>query len=80
MQSHFRACIRELDVVESWAGNAGRGKMQDIDHTSHNSRERAIQRVDARELLGPRGEVRIIHKDTEYRLRLTSNDKLILTK
>lgn len=54
--------------------------MQDIDHTSRNSRERAIQRVDARELLGPRGEVRIIHKDTEYRLRLTSNDKLILTK
>jgi hemin uptake protein HemP len=36
--------------------------------------------IDARELLGPRKEVTIIHAGERYRLRITMNNKLILTK
>jgi hemin uptake protein HemP len=33
-----------------------------------------------RELLADGNEVILVHNDQEYRLRITSNDKLILTK
>jgi hemin uptake protein HemP len=36
--------------------------------------------IDARELLGPRQEATIIHGAERYRLRITANNKLILTK
>ncbi|QGM46231.1 hemin uptake protein HemP [Methylocystis heyeri] len=36
--------------------------------------------MDARELLGPRQEMTIIHAGERYRLRVTANNKLILTK
>jgi hemin uptake protein HemP len=36
--------------------------------------------IDARELLGPRQEATIIHGAERYRLRVTANNKLILTK
>jgi hemin uptake protein HemP len=36
--------------------------------------------LDSRALLGGAHEVRITHAGQEYRLRLTRNDKLILTK
>jgi hemin uptake protein HemP len=39
-----------------------------------------LPRIDASMLLASGREVILVHKDTEYRLRLTSNDKLILTK
>ena len=39
-----------------------------------------IPKIDARTLLASGREIILVHKDTEYRLRLTSNDKLILTK
>lgn len=39
-----------------------------------------IPQIDAHTLLGTGREVILIHKDMQYRLRLTSNDKLILTK
>ena len=39
-----------------------------------------IPKIDASTLLAHGREVILVHKDTEYRLRLTSNDKLILTK
>jgi hemin uptake protein HemP len=39
-----------------------------------------VPRIDASLLLVTGREVILVHKDTEYRLRLTSNDKLILTK
>ena len=39
----------------------------------------AVQRVSSQALLGPRGELLIVHNGREYRLRLTQNDKLILT-
>jgi hemin uptake protein HemP len=38
-----------------------------------------MRRIDVRELLGDRREVLIVHGGREYRLRLTSNGKLILT-
>ena len=36
-------------------------------------------RVASDSLLGPRGELLIVHNGREYRLRLTQNGKLILT-
>ena len=42
--------------------------------------ERAVpQRVASETLLGPNRELVIVHNGREYRLRLTQNDKLILT-
>jgi len=38
-----------------------------------------VRRIDVRELLGDRRELLIVHGGREYRLRLTSNGKLILT-
>ncbi|HXJ02667.1 MAG TPA: hemin uptake protein HemP [Micropepsaceae bacterium] len=40
----------------------------------------SIPKIDAGTLLASGREIILVHKDTEYRLRLTSNDKLILTK
>ena len=39
-----------------------------------------IPRIDASTLLASAREIILIHKDNQYRLRITSNDKLILTK
>ena len=41
---------------------------------------RRAPRLNARDLLSGGREVILVYKDFEYRLRLTSNDKLILTK
>lgn len=38
-----------------------------------------LARVSSESLLGPRGELLIVHNGREYRLRLTQNGKLILT-
>ena len=40
----------------------------------------AIPRIDASTLLASRREIILVHNEQEYRLRITSNDKLILTK
>ena len=40
----------------------------------------AIREVSSRELLGDADELLIRHRDALYRLRLTKQDKLILTK
>lgn len=39
-----------------------------------------LRRLLATELFAGAREVIIVHRDQEYRLRITSNDKLILTK
>ena len=39
-----------------------------------------VPRIDASSLLASRREIILVHKEQEYRLRITSNDKLILTK
>jgi hemin uptake protein HemP len=38
------------------------------------------RRLSSSILFGTRNEIVIVHNDEEYRLRITSNDKLILTK
>lgn len=38
------------------------------------------RRIDSATLLGPRGEVFIVHQGQVYRLRVTAQGKLILTK
>jgi hemin uptake protein HemP len=38
------------------------------------------RRHSVRELMGDQGEAVLVHMDQEYRLRITSNGKLILTK
>lgn len=39
-----------------------------------------IKRIAVRELIGEGREAVLLHEGAEYRLRLTSNGKLILTK
>jgi hemin uptake protein HemP len=39
-----------------------------------------VPRIDASTLLASSREVILVHNEQEYRLRITSNDKLILTK
>lgn len=41
---------------------------------------RKSQRVYSAELLGQSRELVILHRGEEYRLRITSNDRLLLTK
>jgi hemin uptake protein HemP len=43
-------------------------------------KERPTPRIDASSLLAAGKEVILVHNEQEYRLRITSNDKLILTK
>ena len=40
----------------------------------------ATRRLQAREMLGPKGVVQIEHEGEIYTLRLTRNNRLILTK
>jgi hemin uptake protein HemP len=40
----------------------------------------AVPRIDASTLLASSREIILVHNQQEYRLRITSNDKLILTK
>ena len=39
-----------------------------------------LRRIESRELLGPNGQIIIDHAGEDYRLRITSNGKLLLTK
>lgn len=40
----------------------------------------SVQEISSAQLLGPRGELIIIHNEERYTLRITANRKLILTK
>jgi len=40
----------------------------------------SVPRIDASTLLASSREIILVHNEQEYRLRITSNDKLILTK
>lgn len=48
-----------------------------VDEPRANSR---APEVHSEDLLGPRGELIIIHNEERYTLRITANRKLILTK
>lgn len=39
-----------------------------------------VRQIDSASLLGPRGELFIVHQQQLYRLRVTAQGKLILTK
>jgi len=45
-----------------------------------SSRGPGIPRIEASTLLASNREIILVHNQQEYRLRITSNDKLILTK
>lgn len=47
---------------------------------AEEARDRRVAAISARELLGPRGVVHIDHEGEIYTLRLTRNNRLILTK
>jgi hemin uptake protein HemP len=47
---------------------------------SLSERGPSLPRIDASTLLASSREIILVHNDQEYRLRITSNDKLILTK
>jgi len=48
---------------------------------AHSTSEKGpIPRIDASTLLASSREIILVHNQQEYRLRITSNDKLILTK
>ena len=40
----------------------------------------SLPRIEASTLLASSREIILVHNEQEYRLRITSNDKLILTK
>jgi len=47
--------------------------------TPGSIKRRPVRRLNSRELLAGEQEIIILHAGREYRLRVTSNDKLILT-
>ena len=49
-------------------------------HTAVTPSFAAVPRIDINDLLGDSRELILVHGNAEYRLRLTRNDKLILTK
>jgi hemin uptake protein HemP len=54
-------------------------KMNPEQKPSVSEPRKAPQKVASATLLGPDRELVIVHNGREYRLRLTQNDKLILT-
>jgi hemin uptake protein HemP len=54
----------------------------DSSRKPHTSSEKgpSVPRIDASTLLASSREIILVHNEQEYRLRITSNDKLILTK
>jgi len=48
--------------------------------TAGQPNRRPVREVESRDLLGDADELLIRHNDSVYRLRLTRQDKLILTK
>lgn len=53
---------------------------QRSDQAIPSNKDRAPVEIDARVLLGEKREATIIHAGERYRLRVTANNKLILTK
>lgn len=55
--------------------------MSDIaEEPGHAGKSDTVKQMQVHELMGNDREVIIVHQGEEYRLRLTSNNKLILTK
>ena len=61
--------------------NESKSEKQDMSETAPKPPgEREIVTVDVSTLLGPKGMVRIDHEGEIYTLRITRNNRLILTK
>ena len=60
--------------------NSNKKKIRYSDNQSDVSQSRQVPVFDTQQLFGESREVRINHCDEEYRLILTKNNKLILTK
>ncbi|HCK19426.1 MAG TPA: hemin uptake protein HemP [Thalassospira sp.] len=55
--------------------------MSDIaEEPGHAGKSETVKQMQVQDLMGDDREVIIVHQGEEYRLRLTSNNKLILTK
>jgi hemin uptake protein HemP len=54
--------------------------MKNITEKNKPISEEMRLKMDTQELFKTQNEIIIIHRGEEYRLRITSNDKLILTK
>jgi len=59
---------------------ASRIARSSIDGAEEHGGDACPVTFDARELLGPTGRIHIEHEGSRYELRLTRNNKLILTK
>ncbi len=53
---------------------------QEFERTSGNRLASQTARIDVRDILGGAKEAIIVHEGQDYRLRITSQGKLILTK
>ena len=62
------------------SGKFTKGSAIRSDSFSRSCEQRVMQRVTSNELLAGQRELVIEHGAEEYRLRITSKDKLILTK
>lgn len=58
----------------------GRVAVHPVGPLSSTSQRSAIRRIDSSELLGQGQQLIIDHNGQNYRLRITSNGKLLLTK
>jgi len=63
------------DKVDTTAERAPEQASRDTD-----ARGSTTKRVGSNELLGPNGQLIIAHRGEDYRLRITSKRKLLLTK
>ncbi len=61
-------------------GMSKQKKMQHSDNQSNVSQSRQVPVFDTQQLFGEVREIRLHHCGEEYRLILTKNNKLILTK
>jgi hemin uptake protein HemP len=57
-----------------------RGAGQTPDQSRSAKRQPLLPEYDVRDLVGDGREASIVHEGERYRLRITSNNKLILTK
>lgn len=73
----FRCLILNPRVMTK---EQGESNARERESRADNDRSELPLEIDVRELLGDRREVTIIHAGERYRLRITANNKLILTK
>lgn len=67
-------------MTETQDGRAARGRATGMTEPARAMPVGAVQRLDSRALFHAAREIIIEHDGADYRLRLTANGKLILTK